>query len=685
MTRKKPPAAAASPKRAELKLPLWKYLLFCALIVGVFVGLSEGVLALFHVRPIVATEDPYLGFVSYLPLYVEENPPDGSVWMVTAENKLRLFNKQRFPKHKPPGSYRVFALGASTTFGHPYDDTTSFSGWLREILSVAAPQHPWEVINAGGVSYASYRIAALMKELVQYSPDLFIVYTGENEFLERRTYQGVIDANPGVTWLNSLASRTRTYAALRSAIAAVRPSRSQKARGKYEMTGEVDALLDVAGGLDLYRRDDALQQQIAQHYAFNLHRIVQMARAAGAQVLFVTPAANLRDCSPFKSEHTAGLGSAAIARDSTLLAQGQNAHQAHDLPAALAALEQAVAIDPRYAAAQYGLGQVQFELGREADAAASFQRALDEDVCTLRQPTLLRDALATVAQEEHAPRIDFPALLQDSTFAITGHRIPGHEYFLDHLHPTIAGNRILAVALVDQMSAAGIAQPAVGWKENVLGAVTQTIESRVDTGMQVYGLRNLAMVFNWAGKKDEALRLAAQIRALEPQDAVNLVMQGRQASTEGRHEDAIRYYRQAVALDANHLEARCNLAIELSRSGKDEEALAEYQTVLKGWPDQWLVHIDAAYSYLKLGQYDQAIAHYKKVVELKPHDPRALVTLAAAYAATRHKEDAVRTADQAIAAARATGDNAMADQLQAMLADYKSGKEWDPRMGISQP
>ena len=37
--------------------------------------------------------------------------------------------------------------------------------------------------RSGGVSYASYRVAALMEELVRYEPDLFVIYSGHNEFL----------------------------------------------------------------------------------------------------------------------------------------------------------------------------------------------------------------------------------------------------------------------------------------------------------------------------------------------------------------------------------------------------------------------------------------------------------------------------------------------------------------------
>ena len=45
-----------------------------------------------------------------------------------------------------------------------------------------------EIINTGGISYASYRVARLMEELLAYQPDVFVIYTGHNEFLEKRIY-----------------------------------------------------------------------------------------------------------------------------------------------------------------------------------------------------------------------------------------------------------------------------------------------------------------------------------------------------------------------------------------------------------------------------------------------------------------------------------------------------------------
>lgn len=205
---------------------------FVILIVAAFFAGLELVLALIGVRPLVATEDPLVGFSGNIPLFVETSSPDGQVIMQTADNKLDLFNAQSFPKHKARGSYRIFCMGGPTTVGRPYKDSASFCGWLRAFLQTVQPQRNWEVINAGGVSYASYRVARLMRELVQYQPDLFIVYSGQNEFLEERSYGDLKRIPYWLIYTDSLLSRTRTYAAVKNVVDAISingPDRSASA------------------------------------------------------------------------------------------------------------------------------------------------------------------------------------------------------------------------------------------------------------------------------------------------------------------------------------------------------------------------------------------------------------------------------------------------------------------------
>ncbi len=159
---------------------------------GFFVFL-ELTLAVFGVRPARDTRDPFVGFAPGVPLFVR----DGADF-VTNPLKLTFFNAQRFPAEKSRQAFRVFCLGGSTTYGHPYDGRTYFGTWLQRYLQEVAPDRDWQVINCGGISYASYRVALLMEELAAYQPDLFIVYTGHNEFLEERTYGRIRHRHPAV-------------------------------------------------------------------------------------------------------------------------------------------------------------------------------------------------------------------------------------------------------------------------------------------------------------------------------------------------------------------------------------------------------------------------------------------------------------------------------------------------------
>ncbi|UCC29442.1 MAG: SGNH/GDSL hydrolase family protein [Phycisphaerales bacterium] len=351
----------ASP--APSGLSRCKKLLFAAVILLAVPAAMEALLALTGVKAAIATHDPYVGFRSEVPLFTKERDRLGRLIYQTAQNKRLLFNQQSFLAKKDRHTYRIFCMGGSTTHGRPYRDKTSFAGWLRLFLNAADPSRTWEVINCGGVSYASYRVAGLMEELARYEPDLFIIYSGHNEFLERRTYSGIIEEHPVVTELQLLFNRSRVASLMRSGIRSVAPGRRDAAREQYLLTGEVKTLLDASAGLDLYHRDEGLRRQILDHYRFNLGRMVAIARSAGADVIFIQPAANLKDFSPFKSEHRNDLTGSELRAWEGFFRDALDAMSAGEYGRARQAFENAMAIDDRYAQLHYELGRALFAPG----------------------------------------------------------------------------------------------------------------------------------------------------------------------------------------------------------------------------------------------------------------------------------------------------------------------------------
>lgn len=480
-----------------------------------FLGLLEGGLYLFGVEPISVSQDPFVGFAGNIPLFEEyRRAPNGNIILRTSKNKQSFFNEQVFVEQKASDTYRIFCLGGSTTYGRPYNDTTSFSGWLRELLPQAEQSRDWEVLNVGGISYASYRVARLMENLVQYQPDLFIVYTGQNEFLEERTYRGLLQVPEKIRNNIGLLAKTRTWAAMTSLLKRFALINNQQKPTQAQLAAEVDTILDHSVGPKDYQRDDQLRGDVLEHYRVSLQRMVSIAKKARAQIIFVTPASNLKDSSPFKSEHTAGLDGAKQRQVEGLLAVAELSLREDDPSQALALLNQAVELDPRFAKLHYFRGKALFALGRYDDAYGAFWRALDEDVCPLRALSPMPDIVREVAGEHDLPLVDFAAMVEKVMLKSYGHRIPGEELFLDHVHPTVDGHKILAASLLDKMTELGIVKPAPGWnKQQAIELATQSIESRIDVALQGWSLVNLAKVMHWAGKFEESERSAR--KALE--------------------------------------------------------------------------------------------------------------------------------------------------------------------------
>lgn len=542
----------------------------------IFFVLLEGVLALVGVRTESFSGDPYVGFSSTSPLFVETTGGGGVTEMVTAENKLSLFNPQRFPARKGD-AVRVFCVGGSTTFGRPYDDSTSFCGWLRELLPVADPGRRWEVVNAGGVSYASYRVALLMEELIEYEPDFFIVYSGHNEFLERRTYSSIIAMPKAVRGLGSVASKTRIWTAMSSAVQKFSQSPSAPETNPDILNEEVTTLLDSAIGPSAYTRDDELAEKVLQHFRYNLSRMVDIAASVGAETIFITPASNLRDSRPFKSEHRPDLSEQDRRTIEGLLEGAQAAHAQGRLDESLTEIATAAALDPRHAQLAYLEGRLLDEAEDRVAARTAFERARDEDVCPLRAPGRVAGIVREIAAERGALLVDFEAL----TDSRAEDGIPGKESFLDHVHPTIDVHRRLAVAILEAMADGQLLRLSPGWGDEAVAEVATRVEGGLDPQAHALALMKLSKVLGWAGKLQESYRLAAQAAELYPDDSRIQYNAGLTAHLIGRKEEAVVRYRRAVELQPDADEPHGNLGVLLEESGRIEEAIHHFRLAIR--------------------------------------------------------------------------------------------------------
>ncbi len=465
-------------------------------IAAILIGLAPILAAELVLRwfdwPSPPTADPYVDLHNLRPLF--EPVPGDPRRMQIGQDRLHLFRPLSFLREKPPDTFRIFALGGSTTQGEPYSTETAFPRWVGEVFQQADPDHHYEVINCGGLSYASYRVLAILREVLQYDPDLILLYTGHNEFLEKRSYP----ASASQDWIGSLMAKAAGLRVVRLARHLVHrrdPATRRPEKSRTELQAEVDALLDYEGGLEHYHRRDPWRDGVVEHFRWNLRQMVRACKDAGVPLVVIKPVSNLADCPPMKIEIDPALAPVQRRRFEGLWEQ---ACAAASPDAARRAAEAALKIDPEHAGVHYLLGRLAYETGDAAAALQHLTLARDYDVCPLRATTPLLQAVDRTAAAADCTRVDAERFFASmSEWGIVGER-----WLVDHIHPKIEGHQLLGREIAEVCIGDGIVVPTqAGWADRIEPRFRQALAELDES------------YFQRARQRLEGLRLWTQGRA----------------------------------------------------------------------------------------------------------------------------------------------------------------------------
>jgi lysophospholipase L1-like esterase len=127
--------------------------------------------------------------------YLSYSPTPGYRKGQTFHNSLGYRNDE-FPLEKPDGSYRIVALGGSSTYDVRIEDNDqTFTAQLEKLLKEEYGYQKVEVINAGVPGYNSWEILTNLEfRVLDLDPDLIIIYEGTNDvharMVEPSAYRG---------------------------------------------------------------------------------------------------------------------------------------------------------------------------------------------------------------------------------------------------------------------------------------------------------------------------------------------------------------------------------------------------------------------------------------------------------------------------------------------------------------
>lgn len=377
-----------------LALPL---LLLISIEIALRLANPDGALALFVRAPAVNGD------------YLVANRSVGERWFSGIDNPPTPA-PELFARGKPSRGFRVFVMGESAAAGFPYPRNAEFSRLLADVLRDVLPADSVEVINVAIAATNSFATLDMADEVAAQHPDAVLVYAGHNE------YYGVLGSASRVTIpggsrairLYMRLLRLQSVLALRNFIARVMSRR--KAGGDDLEAASLMEILASDRQIPLGgRRYDAGAEQ----FESNMEAICRLFKRNGIAVFLGSLASNIRDQPPFAAEANATPGAA----DSTFAA-----------------------------------GRAAFAAGDSAIADRLFVRARDLDVVRFRAPSEFNRIIKRVSTSTGAVYVP----VAEAFAAASPGRAPGSNIFLEHVHPTRAGQALIARIFFESMLNSGL-------------------------------------------------------------------------------------------------------------------------------------------------------------------------------------------------------------------------------------
>ena len=332
----------------------------------------------------------------------------------------------------PTGALRVLFAGGSTVQGYPHPKRLSAPSYLQEMLQDLYPERQIEVFNAGITAASSFAVARAVEDGAKaLSADLVVVYTGHNEFYG---VYGAASLSEGGQGLWSKRGHyalmqwrmTRLVSGLLSAFAA-------------ERSGPPAALIEVMSRTGAVLADDPRRVQAVANLEGNLRDLADFCRVQGIPLVLCTLASNERGFAPARIELP--LEGPQGQRYAELLSAGDR-QQASSV--ALAALAEAEALWADDAYLHFLRGYHLENSGDGIEARSAYVRARELDARPWRATAAANPVVRRVATEEGALLAEVEARFLDHSPSAG----VGWELMADHLHPTAAGQALLARAIV---------------------------------------------------------------------------------------------------------------------------------------------------------------------------------------------------------------------------------------------
>jgi lysophospholipase L1-like esterase len=367
---------------------------------------------------------------------------------------------------KDPAVCRVFLIGESTVAGFGLYPYSHIAGWMAIRLKQLLPEQQFEIVNLGIPGIDSSGLRYVVQDALVYQPDVLVIYAGHNEFLEPNLFR---IRQPFAWFWRTLAHDVRLVNALRKLLYPTQrvsvPAPAPRGQGPV-----FDAPLISA----------TETERLLADYEANLAAMVSNAKARGVQVVLCTPASNLRFPPMFASfSRELSPADAERVRLTCLAARSalEHAPSAEEIARQREALASASRLDPDVSLLAYLVGRAEDLAGDTHAAASDYGRARDLDGRPHRASSAILEAARRVAHRFQVPLVECAGRLDELTFAAPLDASRAERLFIDHCHPGVRAQCVIAGMIVQGMADVGAPRPRAAWRFDTEPTVDSYLEA----------------------------------------------------------------------------------------------------------------------------------------------------------------------------------------------------------------
>ncbi|MEJ5351962.1 MAG: SGNH/GDSL hydrolase family protein [Melioribacteraceae bacterium] len=316
--------------------------------------------------------------------------------------------KQLMFKKKPSNGFRIFVMGESSAAGFPYGNNVSFPMFLKRMLNRTFPDKEIEVINISMSAINSYALLDLIDEIVNYQPDVILIYTGHNEYygaLGVGSTQSIGNSRWFIrTYLNL--QKFRTFLLIRDVISWLKIKLSEIFSSNNIKT-PASTLMEEVVAEQVIPYKSLLYEQGKKQFEENLEQIIKIAKSHNIKIVLSELVSNLKDQKPF------------------------------------------ISVNDKYERADSCFNKAKYfeSIGNYAKAKEYYIKSKDFDALRFRAPEEFNEVIHTLGKKFSVPVVP----LIDYFEKESPNEIIGNNLMLEHLHPNIDGYFLIAKAFYNTL------------------------------------------------------------------------------------------------------------------------------------------------------------------------------------------------------------------------------------------